>query len=78
MMQHAGEGRHAGCDDTHLNLDKTVRRKLSVKRQVKKGPWSGEDIHHDLQIEQIPSFVFRISVDVAEVDAHCGGYNGPA
>ena len=49
---------------------KRVQERTLVRRE--------ENVHHDLQIEQIPSRVFGIDVNVAEVDAICGGHDGSA
>ena len=41
------------------------------------GEGSGERIvRHKLNVEEGPSRVLGIIVQVAEVDAHCGGYDG--
>ena len=37
-------------------------------------------VRHELKVEEVPSHVhfLEIIVHVAEVDAHCGGYDGSA
>ena len=73
-MQHPSEGRHAGGNNTHLDLHEasdSICQSTDMRTEYNKEVI----LRHHLYVDENPGFIFDMVPHATEIDTNCRGYN---